>query len=89
MPKVSLDYDSQAVDGLTSSTNNEASWIGDGWDYSPGFIEVDYPVCSTQVLLINTSDLCENVNGNEMSLSMNCVTTPQVQGKNGYPDGPR
>ena len=39
---VSLDYNSQAVDGLTSSTNNQASWIGDGWDYSPGYIERGY-----------------------------------------------
>ena len=35
-PSVSLDYDSQAVDGLTSSTNDQASWIGDGWDYAAG-----------------------------------------------------
>ena len=34
-PKVALGYDSQSVDGLTSSTNNQASWVGDGWDYSP------------------------------------------------------
>jgi hypothetical protein len=46
-PEVSLDYDSQATDGLTSSTNNEASWVGDGWDYSPGYIEQDYPSCTT------------------------------------------
>src|SRR5690349_7939089 len=36
-PHVSLDYQSQSVDGLTSATNNQASWTGDGWDYSPGF----------------------------------------------------
>ncbi len=35
-PSVSLDYDSQSVDGLTSSTNDQASWVGDGWDYAPG-----------------------------------------------------
>ena len=35
-PPVSLDYNSQSVDGLTSSTNDQASWIGDGWDYEPG-----------------------------------------------------
>ena len=45
-PSVSLDYDSQEVDGLTSSTNNQASWIGDGWGYEPGFIERDYQACS-------------------------------------------
>ncbi len=44
-PQVSLGYNSQAVDGLTSSTNDQASWIGDGWDYQPGYIERDYQSC--------------------------------------------
>src|SRR5262249_11656993 len=44
-PNVSLDYDSQSQDGLTSSTNNQASVIGDGFDYSPGFIERSYQTC--------------------------------------------
>ena len=44
-PSISLDYDSQTVDGMTSSTNDQASWIGDGWDYSPGYIERGYASC--------------------------------------------
>ena len=47
---VSLEYDSQAVDGLNASTNNEASAIGDGWSYEPGFVEVDYPTCAANAL---------------------------------------
>jgi RHS repeat-associated protein len=47
-PQVSLDYNSQTVDGLTSSTNNQSSWIGDGWAYSPGYIERDYSSCETE-----------------------------------------
>jgi RHS repeat-associated protein len=47
-PQVSLDYNSQQVDGLTSATDNQASWIGDGWDYSPGYIERDYQSCETE-----------------------------------------
>ncbi|MGD0603158.1 MAG: RHS repeat-associated core domain-containing protein [Streptosporangiaceae bacterium] len=76
-PEVSLDYDSQAADGLTSSTNNEASWVGDGWDYSPGFIEAEYLPCSQSGLFFapDTSDLCGN---GELSLSLNGVTTPLV-----------
>ena len=58
-PEVSLDYDSQATDGLTSSTNNQASWVGDGWDYSPGFIQVNYPACSTTGVGPAPGDLCE------------------------------
>ena len=37
-PQVVLGYDSQAVDGLTSSTNDQASWVGDGWDYAAGVL---------------------------------------------------
>ncbi|MDF9812854.1 hypothetical protein [Streptomyces sp. SPB162] len=44
-PQVSLSYDSSSVDGRTSSTNAQASWIGDGWDYHPGFIERSYKSC--------------------------------------------
>jgi RHS repeat-associated protein len=44
-PKIALTYNSQSQDGLTSSTNNQASWIGDGWDYAPGFIERSYASC--------------------------------------------
>lgn len=47
-PTVSLSYDSQELDGLTSSTNNQASWAGDGWDYSPGYIEDTYASCETE-----------------------------------------
>lgn len=46
-PTVQLSYDSASVDGLTSSTNSQASWIGgDGWNYSPGFVERSYQPCS-------------------------------------------
>lgn len=45
-PAVALSYDSSSVDGKTSSTNAQASWIGDGWDYNPGFIERRYQPCS-------------------------------------------
>ncbi|MFC1432234.1 RHS repeat-associated core domain-containing protein [Streptacidiphilus sp. N1-3] len=38
-PAVALGYDSGAVDGKTAIENSQPSWAGDGWDYSPGFIE--------------------------------------------------
>ncbi|MDQ1295826.1 MAG: hypothetical protein QG608_3713, partial [Actinomycetota bacterium] len=45
-PEVSLNYDSQSVDGQQVATNSQASWVGDGWDYSPGSIERSYLGCS-------------------------------------------
>ncbi|MFF6888838.1 polymorphic toxin-type HINT domain-containing protein [Streptomyces sp. NPDC012421] len=44
-PGVTLGYSSQAVDGRTSASNNQAGWIGDGWGYEPGFIERRYKSC--------------------------------------------
>ncbi|MET9219966.1 polymorphic toxin-type HINT domain-containing protein [Streptomyces sp. NPDC003300] len=44
-PNVALSYSSSSVDGRTSSTNNQTSWIGEGWEYSPGFIERTYASC--------------------------------------------
>lgn len=45
-PSVALGYDSQSIDGETSGTNTQASWVGDGWGYDPGFIERSYKACS-------------------------------------------
>ncbi|MFD3504959.1 polymorphic toxin-type HINT domain-containing protein [Streptomyces sp. NPDC058678] len=45
-PEVELSYSSQAVDGRTASTNAQSSWIAEGWDYEPGYIERKYRSCS-------------------------------------------
>ncbi|MFC1429406.1 polymorphic toxin-type HINT domain-containing protein [Streptacidiphilus sp. N1-3] len=46
-PAVGLSYDSQSVDGETSARNSQASWVGDGWDYQPGFVERTYRSCGS------------------------------------------
>ncbi|MEU2334794.1 ricin-type beta-trefoil lectin domain protein [Streptomyces sp. NPDC013172] len=46
-PSVALSYDSQSEDGETSARNSQASWIGDGWNYQPGFVERTYRSCGT------------------------------------------
>ena len=43
---MSLSYSSASVDGRTSANNSQASWVGDGWDYNPGFIERSYKSCA-------------------------------------------
>ncbi|MFD3808246.1 polymorphic toxin-type HINT domain-containing protein [Streptomyces sp. NPDC058619] len=48
-PSIAFSYSSQAVDGKTSATNGQASWVGDGWDYNPGFIERRYRSCAADV----------------------------------------
>ncbi|WEB39197.1 hypothetical protein MOV08_07830 [Streptomyces yunnanensis] len=44
-PKLDLSYSSQAVDGRTAATNNQANWVGDGWSLSENFIERRYKSC--------------------------------------------
>ncbi|MEV5969088.1 polymorphic toxin-type HINT domain-containing protein [Streptomyces sp. NPDC051921] len=83
MPKVNLSYNSQSVDGRTSSTNNQASWIGDGWDYNPGSISRTYVNCrqdSKKAGANNkdhkTADLCWG--SENATLSLGGMTTELV-----------
>ncbi|MFG2720805.1 RHS repeat-associated core domain-containing protein [Streptomyces sp. NPDC048416] len=67
-PGVSLSYDSASLDGRTSATNNQASWIGDGWDYDPGFIERSYKPCSKDGQPDTVGDNCWS--GEDMTMSL-------------------
>ena len=44
-PGLTLSYSSSAVDGRSEVTNNQTSWVGEGFEYSPGFIERRYVPC--------------------------------------------
>ncbi|HVB43992.1 MAG TPA: RHS repeat-associated core domain-containing protein [Streptosporangiaceae bacterium] len=59
-PRVSLHYDAQSIDGETSGSNTQGGLIGDGWDYSPGYIERSYQPCSETGVsgLSQSDDLC-------------------------------
>ncbi|MFJ9362162.1 ricin-type beta-trefoil lectin domain protein [Streptomyces mirabilis] len=46
-PSVAFSYDSQSVDGETSARNAQATWVGDGWNYQPGFVERSYRHCGS------------------------------------------
>ncbi|MEH1164367.1 polymorphic toxin-type HINT domain-containing protein [Micromonospora sp. CPCC 205539] len=45
-PSITLGYSSSAVDGKSDASNNQPSWIGEGFDYAPGYIERSYVGCS-------------------------------------------
>jgi RHS repeat-associated protein len=44
-PKVEIGYSSGSVDGRTSNSNSQSSWVGEGFDLWPGFIERHYKSC--------------------------------------------
>ncbi|KJK54952.1 hypothetical protein UK12_31700, partial [Saccharothrix sp. ST-888] len=56
-PSVALSYDSSGVDGKTSAQNAQASWVGEGWDYQPGFVERSYQSCNNDGIT-NSGDQC-------------------------------
>ncbi|GAA2517443.1 polymorphic toxin-type HINT domain-containing protein [Streptomyces gobitricini] len=83
MPKVDLSYNSQSVDGRTSASNNQASWIGDGWDYNPGSITRTYVNCRQDAKKSGsnnsthkTADLCWG--SDNATLSLGGMTTELV-----------
>ncbi|MFI1256501.1 RHS repeat domain-containing protein [Streptomyces netropsis] len=45
-PSIGLGYSSSNIDGRTGNTNNQSSWLGDGFELWPGFIERRYKPCS-------------------------------------------
>ncbi|MDX2960534.1 sugar-binding protein, partial [Streptomyces acidiscabies] len=82
-PKVALSYSSQTVDGRTSASNNQASWIGDGWDYAPGSITRTYATCredskkdGSNNKTHRTADLCWG--SDNATLSLGGTTTELV-----------
>ncbi|MEV4318088.1 putative adhesin [Actinocrispum sp. NPDC049592] len=79
-PKIDLAYNSAAVDGRTAATNGQTSWIGQGWDYEPGFIERTYRGCSDDDSLPDaqkTGDLCWA--GQILTMSLGGHTTELVR----------
>ncbi len=45
---MSINYSSGSVDGRTSSTNNQTSVIGEGFNLDMGFVERSYSPCSDE-----------------------------------------
>ncbi|MFI1869746.1 polymorphic toxin-type HINT domain-containing protein [Streptomyces jumonjinensis] len=61
-PRVGLSYSSGGVDGRTGNTNNQSSWVGDGFSLWPGSIERRYKPCADDGVEnaqgIKPGDLC-------------------------------
>ncbi|GIF18173.1 RHS repeat-associated protein [Actinoplanes tereljensis] len=55
-PAMGLSYSSQSVDGRHAASNNQPSWIGEGFESWPGFIERRYRTCSEDMDDDNNND---------------------------------
>jgi RHS repeat-associated protein len=68
-PDLQLAYSSGDVDGRTVSTNNQSSWVGEGWDLATDFIERRYKSCADDVTFTpKPYDLCWETDNAFMSL---------------------
>ncbi|MEU1705251.1 RHS repeat-associated core domain-containing protein [Streptomyces sp. NPDC005706] len=88
-PDVSLNYNSQAIDGRTSASNNQASWVGMGWDLDVGYIERRYKNC-TQDGHPTFGDLCwdspnsgADPNGANYVINLGGTTSELIQDNTG------
>ncbi|MET9592877.1 RHS repeat-associated core domain-containing protein [Streptomyces sp. NPDC006516] len=88
-PELSLDYNSQDIDGRTSASNNQASWTGMGWDLNVGYIERRYKNC-TQDGHPGFGDLCwdspnseKDPNGSVYVINLNGTTSELIQDNTG------
>ncbi|MET7684320.1 polymorphic toxin-type HINT domain-containing protein [Streptomyces sp. NPDC005423] len=45
-PNVDLSYDSSSEDARTEGTNNQSSWLGDGWSSTENYVERTYKACA-------------------------------------------
>ncbi|MFI7694782.1 RHS repeat domain-containing protein [Nonomuraea sp. NPDC049655] len=71
-PDLSLDYSSQSVDGRTVSTNNQPSWVGEGFELNPsGYVERRYKACMIDGK--KTGDLCWDQDNATLSLGNSAV----------------
>ncbi|MEV4110944.1 polymorphic toxin-type HINT domain-containing protein [Nonomuraea sp. NPDC049695] len=74
-PSVGLSYSSSSIDGRTSNTNTQPSWVGDGFDLWPGFIERRYKSCKDDGVPKNSEwdtypgDLCWGYDNATMTLN--------------------
>jgi RHS repeat-associated protein len=79
-PSVSLDYDSQEVDGQTATTQTQSSWLGDGWQTPDSFIAMETTPCDDDpegsASPDATTDECYD--GEIVQMSLDGTDTPLV-----------
>ncbi|WP_329109367.1 polymorphic toxin-type HINT domain-containing protein [Micromonospora sp. NBC_01699] len=78
-PQISLSYSSGSVDGRTVSTNNQPSWLGEGFEFWPGLVERKYKPCALDTAAQNsqlpnnatrpTGDQCWGTDNGTISLN--------------------
>ncbi|MET7727889.1 polymorphic toxin-type HINT domain-containing protein [Streptomyces mirabilis] len=79
VPNVDLSYSSASQDARTEGTNNQSSWLGDGWSSTENYVERTYKSCrddSSSGAPKNDGDQCWA--GQILTLSLNGKSTDIV-----------
>ncbi|MEU0168228.1 hypothetical protein ABZ214_22635 [Streptomyces iakyrus] len=80
-PTVSLGYSAQSVDGRTSSTSGQPSWVGEGFDLPTSYIERSYGSCDDDGQ-DGKADLCWKEDN--ASVVLNGKSSPLIKDANGW-----
>ncbi|MFC3980082.1 polymorphic toxin-type HINT domain-containing protein [Streptosporangium jomthongense] len=75
-PNIGFVYSSGGIDGRTVASNNQTSWIGEGFDYWPGFVERRYKQCADDDVKPKRNDQCWG--NHNATLSLNGQATELV-----------
>jgi RHS repeat-associated protein len=86
-PDLKLTYSSQSVDGEMAATNNQPSWVGEGFALTSGAIERKYVSCGkdmggTANNTKSTGDLCWK--SDNAWLTLNGQSSELIKGGDGY-----
>lgn len=78
-PSVALSYDSSSQDARTAGTNDQSSWVGDGWSTNDSYIERTYQSCRDDTSFgAPTGDGDQCWDGQLLTLSLGGNTTAIV-----------
>ncbi|GGR85535.1 MULTISPECIES: polymorphic toxin-type HINT domain-containing protein [Streptomyces] len=80
-PSLSLGYSAQSVDGRTSTTSAQPSWVGEGFDLPTSYIERSYGSCDDDGQ-DDKADLCWKENN--ASVVFNGKSSPLIKDANGW-----
>ncbi|OPG13724.1 polymorphic toxin-type HINT domain-containing protein [Microbispora sp. GKU 823] len=67
-PQLALAYSAQSVDGRHAASNNQPSWIGEGFEMWSGYVERRYKPCGEDGVQPKTGDQCWATDNATLSL---------------------
>ncbi|MEV5156393.1 polymorphic toxin-type HINT domain-containing protein [Streptomyces werraensis] len=80
-PTVTLGYSAQSIDGRTSSTSAQTSWVGEGFDLPTSYIERSYSSCDDDGQ-DDKADLCWKEQN--ASVVLNGKSSPLIKDADGW-----